>query len=89
MLRLIGGERGSGFNKTAAKAWNRLGLTVTIIYGFVFLTCQIIKFSRLPFYFNCNNYTSIFFSLTGIHCLHVLVSIILLLFVLRARTLRN
>lgn len=45
-----------------------------------FLTCQYIEFSRLPFNYRDSIYGTMFYSITGLHLLHVVIGTILLLF---------
>ena len=53
------------------------------IYASVhFLMCQFIEFSRLPFNYNDSIYSTMFYSITGLHLLHVVIGTILLLFTL-------
>ena len=44
--------------------------------------CQFIEFSRLPFNYNDSIYSTMFYSITGLHLLHVVIGTILLLFTL-------
>lgn len=43
-----------------------------------FLICQYLEFSRLPFFYKDSIYGTLFYSITGLHLLHVLVGTILL-----------
>ena len=47
-----------------------------------FLVCQYIEFSRLPFCYKDSIYGVLFYSVTGLHLLHVLVGTILLILTL-------
>ena len=50
--------------------------------SFHFLICQYVEFSRLPFNFKDSIYGTMFYSITGLHLLHVLVGTILLIITL-------
>ena len=47
-----------------------------------FLACQFIEFSRLPFFYKDSIYGVLFYSITGLHLIHVLIGTILLLLTL-------
>ena len=43
-----------------------------------FLTIQILEFTRLPFTFTDSIYGNLFFSITGLHFLHIIIGLMLL-----------
>lgn len=45
-----------------------------------FLICQYIEFSRLPFNYKDSIYGTLFYSITGLHLIHVVIGTILLIF---------
>lgn len=47
-----------------------------------FLICQYIEFSRLPFNFKDSIYGTLFYSITGLHLIHVLIGSVLLILTL-------
>jgi cytochrome c oxidase subunit 3 len=56
-----------------------LGLTLTVILGLLFTTCQAIEYSEAPFAFSGGGiYPAIFFLATGFHGFHVIVGTIFL-----------
>jgi len=75
-----------------ARGWLKLWLAATIVLGFTFLGIQIFEYKELvtldsigP---STSAYSSVFFSLTGLHGSHVLVGGILLIIML-TRTMRG
>ena len=52
----------------------RIGLTV--LFGLTFLTIQLYEYSHAGFFWGDHAYGTAFFSLTGLHGLHVLVGVI-------------
>jgi len=56
-------------------------LACSIILGILFLSFQFIEYINAPFNIADGIYPSIFFSLTGLHCSHVLAGLISLLVV--------
>lgn len=76
----------------AARAWQAIWLAATIVLGSVFLGIQILEYVNLINHDSIgpstSSYSSVFFSLTGIHGTHVIVGLILLL-VMFVRTLRG
>ena len=69
---------------TSIKRGNRAGLcgglVLTFLMGFTFLATQITEYARIGFAPRDNAFTTIFFSLTGLHGAHVFVGLTLLLF---------
>jgi cytochrome c oxidase subunit III len=63
------GERPGG--GPAMRRW----LLVTMALGIAFLTNQLLEYSTLDFHLDSHPYGSIFYFLTGLHCLHVLTGI--------------
>lgn len=59
-----------------------LSLILTIGAGLHFLLIQILEFTRLPFSFTDSIYGNLFYSITGLHFLHILVGLSLLFIVL-------
>ena len=64
-------------------------LVCTIFTGLHFLTVQILEFTRLPFSFTDSIYANLFYSITGLHFLHILVGLILLIIVYYRLTLQG
>jgi cytochrome c oxidase subunit 3 len=58
----------------------RLGLAIGFVLGIVFLGIQLFEYSRLPFQPDDNVYASLFFAITGIHALHVMIGLFMNLF---------
>ena len=75
-----------------ARGWLKLWLALTIVLGFSFLGVQIMEYSNLVRHDSLgpstSAFSSVFFSLTGIHGSHVLVGGILLI-VMLVRTFRG
>jgi cytochrome c oxidase subunit 3 len=57
----------------------RSGLALTFLMGFTFLATQITEYARVGFSTRDNAFTTIFFSLTGLHGAHVFVGLSILL----------
>ncbi len=55
----------------------RLGLLLGFVLGLVFLGIQLYEYSRAEFGPAQNVYTSLFFTITGIHGLHVLLGLLM------------
>ena len=53
-------------------------LTLTIGMGIHFIGIQILEFSRLPFSFSDSIFSNLFFTITGLHLIHILIGLILL-----------
>ncbi len=53
----------------------RLGLALSFVAGVVFIGVQLLEYSQLPFRPQMNVYTALFFGITGLHGLHVLVGL--------------
>ncbi len=60
------------FRKRSARAW----IVVTMIMGLAFLGNQAIEWSRVTFSQSTNAYGSMFFIMTGLHGLHVLLGVV-------------
>lgn len=75
-----------------ARGWMKLWLALTIVLGATFLGIQIFEYSELVMHEtlgpSTSAYSSVFFSLTGLHGSHVFVGLILLT-VMLTRTLRG
>ena len=56
------------------------GLVLTFLMGLTFLLTQVIEYARVGFASHDNAFTTIFFSLTGLHGAHVFVGLTILLF---------
>ena len=67
----------------------RYSLELTAILGFFFLILQAYEYSCLSFSFTDNYYTNIFFILTGLHGLHVLLGLIFILIALLRLNVRS
>jgi cytochrome c oxidase subunit 3 len=65
--------------KRGNRAGLRAGLALTSFMGLTFLLTQIAEYSRIGFAPNDNAFATIFFSLTGLHGMHVFVGLLLLL----------
>jgi cytochrome c oxidase subunit 3 len=66
--------------KRGNRAGLRAGLALTFFMGLTFLLTQIAEYSRIGFSPSDNAFATIFFSLTGLHGMHVFVGLMLLLF---------
>jgi len=71
--------------KTGNRAGLKAGLVLTLAMGLTFLLTQIAEYARIGFSPSDNAFTTIFFSLTGLHGMHVFIGLMLLL----AATLRS
>lgn len=75
-----------------ARGWQAIWLAATILLGSVFLGIQIFEYYELLVHEflgpSTSAYSSVFFSITGLHGTHVVVGLVLLV-VLLARTLRG
>ena len=56
-----------------------IGLAITIILAFYFIGCQAYEYTHAAFSINDGSYGSIFYLLTGLHGLHVIVGTIFLI----------
>src|SRR5437016_3750689 len=65
--------------KRGNRAGMQAGLVVTFLLGLTFLLTQIREYSRIGFAPKDGAFASVFFSLTGLHGLHVFVGLCLLL----------
>ena len=65
-------KRGNRFGMQA-------GLVITLLLGITFLLTQIREYSRIGFATKDGAFASVFFSLTGLHGMHVFVGLLLLL----------
>ncbi len=59
-----------------------LGLAIGGVLGVLFLSLQAVEYSRASFAMQTNVYGSLFFTITGLHGLHVLVGLGMVVFVL-------
>ena len=64
--------------KRGNRAGLKAGLVLTFLMGFTFLATQITEYARIGFAPRDNAFTTIFFSLTGLHGAHVFVGLTLL-----------
>ena len=62
------------------RAGMQAGLVLTFLMGLTFLLTQLIEYSRVGFAPHDNAFTTVFFSLTGLHGAHVFVGLTILLF---------
>jgi heme/copper-type cytochrome/quinol oxidase subunit 3 len=63
----------------------KLGLALAFVLGAAFLAIQLLEYSRETFTPQTNAYASLFFTITGLHGLHVLAGLIMLA-VIQVRT---
>lgn len=54
------------------------GLGLTILLGLIFLGIQATEYSRAEFSLDTNAYSSLFFTITGLHGLHVILGVAML-----------
>ncbi len=59
----------------------RVGLLISFLMGAVFLANQGLEYQKLPFAWGDNSYTSVFYTITGLHGLHVLIGLLINLIV--------
>jgi cytochrome c oxidase subunit III len=62
------------------RAGMQAGLVLTFLMGLTFLLTQVIEYARVGFAPHDNAFTTIFFSLTGLHGAHVFVGLTILFF---------
>jgi cytochrome c oxidase subunit III len=65
--------------KRGNRAGLKAGLALTFFMGLTFLLTQIAEYSRIGFSPSDNAFATIFFSLTGLHGMHVFIGLLLLL----------
>jgi len=74
----LGGQR-----RAEARSWRWIGgLVVTILLGTAFVAIQLLEWSRKNFAFADGSYSCAYFTLTGLHLLHVIAGLLALLVVL-------
>jgi cytochrome c oxidase subunit 3 len=66
--------------RRGSRAGLQAGLVLTLLMGATFLATQVIEYTRVGFAPHDNAFTTVFFSLTGLHGAHVFVGLTLLLF---------
>jgi heme/copper-type cytochrome/quinol oxidase subunit 3 len=66
----------------------RIGLLVSLLLGIVFLGIQASEYASASFDWRTNVYGSLFFTITGLHGIHVLVGLLMNV-VIQARAWRN
>ena len=66
--------------KRGNRAGLKAGLVLTFAMGLTFLLTQIAEYARIGFSPSDNAFATVFFSLTGLHGMHVFVGLMLLLF---------
>ena len=66
--------------RRGSRAGLQAGLVLTLLMGATFLATQIVEYTRVGFAPHDNAFTTVFFSLTGLHGAHVFVGLTLLLF---------
>jgi cytochrome c oxidase subunit 3 len=66
--------------KRGNRAGLQAGLVLTFLMGLTFLATQVTEYARIGFAPHDNAFTTIFFSLTGLHGAHVFVGLTILLF---------
>ena len=65
-----------------------LGLTITLLLGAVFLSIQGVEYAHKPFHLSTDAYSSVFYTITGLHGTHVFVGLLMVAVTL-VRTLRG
>jgi heme/copper-type cytochrome/quinol oxidase subunit 3 len=65
-----------------------LGLAATLLLGIVFLSIQGVEYAHKPFHLSTSAYSSVFYTITGLHGTHVLVGLMMVAVTL-VRTLRG
>jgi heme/copper-type cytochrome/quinol oxidase subunit 3 len=55
----------------------RIALLLTFLMGAVFLVNQLLEYQQLPYTWTDNAYASMFYVITGLHGLHVLVGLVM------------
>jgi len=55
-----------------------LGLSAALILGIVFIAMQLFEWHRQPFTLSTDVYSSLYFTITGTHILHVVVGLLML-----------
>ena len=73
------GERGT---RTSSRRQIALGLIATIVLGVIFVGIQLVEWTQKPFHFNSSPYSSLYFTVTGLHMAHVVVGLIILVVLL-------
>jgi heme/copper-type cytochrome/quinol oxidase subunit 3 len=68
-----------GLSRIGAQRRLRIALAITIILGVIFLCVQGFEWSSRHLTLQTNSYGSIYFTLTGIHMVHVALGVIMLL----------
>ncbi len=66
------------YNRKGAKIW----VTITIVLGLTFLVNQLLEWLTITTRAGTNAYGSLFFIMTGLHGLHVLLGIVAMIFLL-------
>jgi cytochrome c oxidase subunit 3 len=66
--------------KQGNRAGLKAGLVLTFAMGLTFLLTQVAEYARIGFSPGDNAFATVFFSLTGLHGMHVVVGLTLLLF---------
>ena len=79
IIRINAAARAHGLSYSRFTAGLKAGLVLTFLMGFTFLATQVIEYARIGFAPRDNAFTTIFFSLTGLHGAHVFVGLTLLL----------
>ena len=69
------GERGA---RRGGRGQLVAGLVVTLALGAIFIGVQLIEWREKPFHFNQTTYSSLYFTITGFHMMHVAVGMIVL-----------
>ena len=59
-------------------SYTRARLYWSVIWGLIFIVCQLYEYIHLPFNINDSVYGSIFFMLTGFHGFHVIIGLCML-----------
>lgn len=63
----------------------RRWIGATILLGAAFMALQVIDWFRLPFRISTNAYGTLFYTMTGVHWLHVLTGVVLMVIVVVGR----
>jgi heme/copper-type cytochrome/quinol oxidase subunit 3 len=69
------GERGMDRGKPRQLA---AGIASALVLGVVFVAMQAYEWSRQPFHLSTDVYSSLYFTVTGFHILHVIVGLLML-----------
>jgi cytochrome c oxidase subunit 3 len=66
------------FDRRRAGGVLRIALAITFFMGVVFVAVQGLEWRNKPFGFDASSYSAIYFTMTGIHMVHVAVGLVIL-----------